>query len=908
MFDVLDSKTPIDRNLVIEASAGTGKTFSIQHLVIRNLLRGVKLSEILVVTFTKASTKELKDRILDQLREIVEGNFPPYFPEGEKKCAENAMREFDASEIDTIHAFAKRMLSIYAFEANLYIEQMEEDGSIDQEKQLAVRDFFRTDLEGLSYGLSQKKILLSMELKVPEKSFGPFYTFAELFDQFQQIPFPEGPLDEYGEELVRAIQNPSLETFDQLLLNPPEIKKKKIPYWLEKVQQIIDYALSKEILKARFWHDISPLLRERTLANGKLGFDEMLLGMQEALQSPAFIQAVQKRYKAVLIDEFQDTDPVQWDIFSQLFLKGWPGVLYLVGDPKQSIYGFRNADIYTYLRACEEMGEQAKVALDTNFRSHPSLVDSLNRFFEGEQFIPLPKLGAYLPYHPVRAGRKDSPDGERLEFVEGTSFEEVLNDMAALIQQKKCQGCAVLIKDKNQGREVSECFKKYNIPHFFLKRPEWTEHPAVYHMKLFIKALKNPSDLHRLKSFLASPLGGYSAKQLENAPFSEWINRLNGVQNLGLYGAFRRLIGPSIADYPIYIRLVEMAENKEDVETFLDRLYLGIEKEEDQLFNPKEHQGAGVAICTIHLSKGLEFDHVFALGLSAAQRKTEDAEVEAEWIRQLYVAMTRAKETLYVPIYPVKGRSILSCYPIKETIRKAGLVPDPHFSISQKEINRKPVIKSTYQKKVQLIHSYTSLAGANEPVVLEPLPDGSMPRGKEVGITLHALLEKMPYKMLKSADAFKEWIKNELEGDLLQGWIGFLGELFHALFEMKLPGGFCLREVDLVRELDFLCCTERDFTNDPTEYLTGKMDALFSYGEKYYLIDWKSSWLEDYEEETLRKYMELSSYPLQAKIYKKALKLSVEAVEKRPFEPHFGGCFYIFLRGIHEGKGVVLWK
>lgn len=907
MFDVLNPATPIDRHLVIEASAGTGKTFSIQHLVIRNVLRGLKLSEILVVTFTKASTKELKERILGQLREIAAGSFPPYFDPEKKGCIEAALREFDGCEIDTIHAFANRMLSTYAFEANLFVDEAAE-GSVEGDRTQAVRDFLRTDLEGLSYGLSQKKVLLSMKWeKPPAEVEGPFLTFDELYHKFLKIAFPPHLelAGEFGEALERAVDNPSPETFDQLLfLGVPEFKKKeKIPDYLAEVVKLVEYALSEEILANRFWRDVTPLVRKRGLQRGRFGFDEMLLGMQEALQSEAFKQAVAGRYRAVLIDEFQDTDPVQWNIFSTLFLHGWEGVLYLVGDPKQSIYRFRHADIYTYLQACAELGDEAKVALDTNYRSHPDLIDSLNAFLATDRLIPLPKLHTALPYVPVCAGRSDPREGaNRIDLFEGESLEAVLNDMSALIQKKGCAGCAVLVKGKHQGKQVSDFFKECGIPHFFLKREEWKGHPAILQLKLFVQALFFPEDLHRLKALLGSPLGGYTAAELATAPYPELIAQLQACQKRGLFAAFTSFFKEPVPDQELYFKLIDRAQHSPNPDLFFDRLYLGLEKEEESLFNPKEMEGDGVAICTIHMSKGLEFDHVFALGLAAPQEKTADPEQEAEWMRQLYVAVTRARESLYIPSYPLRaGRSILSYYPHQFSTRQVGLIADPQFRCAKVAPPAAPIPQTTYRKKEHWIHSYTSLKGAEEPLHLEPLPEGGLPRGKEVGILLHSLLERIPYQSVDIAG----WVERELQESFLSPFSKEVGQMFLHLFAYRFPPGFTLKEVDLVRELEFLfTLSPAAFTHDAREYLTGKMDALFTYGGKYYLIDWKSNWLESYEEQSLEEVMERFAYPLQAKIYEKALQLAVEKVEGGDFSSRFGGCFYIFLRGIPEGKGV----
>src|SRR5690606_15460837 len=131
--------------------------------------------------------------------------------------------------------------------------------------------------------------------------------------------------------------------------------------------------------------------------------------MQKAIDVPKFKAKVRQKYQAAIIDEFQDTDKVQWDIFQKLFIEEPLQALYLVGDPKQSIYRFRKADIYTYLAARVTLGEENAYVLDTNYRSSKSLVSALNALFE-RPFLYLPKLKEILPFYPVKAGSQIEGD------------------------------------------------------------------------------------------------------------------------------------------------------------------------------------------------------------------------------------------------------------------------------------------------------------------------------------------------------------------------------------------------------------------------------------------------------------------------------------------------------------------
>ena len=151
----------------------------------------------------------------------------------------------------------------------------------------------------------------------------------------------------------------------------------------------------------------NPIAEKILLEEEHLNPDEILLQMRKAIELPLFAKQVRQKYTVAIIDEFQDTDSVQWDIFRSLFLEG-PALraFYLVGDPKQSIYRFRKADVYTYIQARDFLGEEHLYHLDTNFRSSKKLIGALNAFF-ARDWLTLPKVNRTLPYIPVQAGGRD---------------------------------------------------------------------------------------------------------------------------------------------------------------------------------------------------------------------------------------------------------------------------------------------------------------------------------------------------------------------------------------------------------------------------------------------------------------------------------------------------------------------
>lgn len=127
--------------------------------------------------------------------------------------------------------------------------------------------------------------------------------------------------------------------------------------------------------------DIRKIYEEKRTARREITYDDLLLDLRRALQeNDGLVQALRAEYHAALVDEFQDTDPVQYEIFRMIFLEGKKPI-FLVGDPKQAIYGFRNGDIFTYYEAKKSIGHQDTLDLDINFRSEEPLVQAMNQVF-----------------------------------------------------------------------------------------------------------------------------------------------------------------------------------------------------------------------------------------------------------------------------------------------------------------------------------------------------------------------------------------------------------------------------------------------------------------------------------------------------------------------------------------------
>ncbi len=449
---------------LIEASAGTGKTYAIAMLVLRFVVeQDLKIDQLLVVTFTKAATEELKDRVRARLAEAkraLEGRVAQdnadvkvwldkldIEPELIKKRLNDALLDLDRAGIFTIHGFCQRVLREHALESGqLFDAELTDD--LAAIKQACADDFWRRQI----YTRSMTEVaLLTAIYKTPKQLLGSVNFIAD-----QHKVYPEvDSLD----NVLNALQVTANEAKDQLEANANALRAAfqeqtfKAAYsdsfesnfaalsaWLNKSslqipsnealvlftelgitealngnkfrankaqsseQRKADYlvtlaldtaafdALCKAIsqltlvLRRMLLETLRVELDKRLQQLNVMSFDNLISRLAEALDhdkahAGELIFELRQRFAVALIDEFQDTDNSQWSIFSSIFAVS-SHYLYLIGDPKQAIYKFRGADIYSYLSAQQQA--EHRYTLGQNWRSHPQLVTAVNQLFKRE--------------------------------------------------------------------------------------------------------------------------------------------------------------------------------------------------------------------------------------------------------------------------------------------------------------------------------------------------------------------------------------------------------------------------------------------------------------------------------------------------------------------------------------------
>ncbi|HBB79106.1 MAG TPA: exodeoxyribonuclease V subunit beta [Pseudomonas sp.] len=493
---------PLHGSRLIEASAGTGKTFTISALYLRLVLghggeqafaRELLPPEILVVTFTDAATRELRDRIRARLveaarvfREEAEGDdllrqLRADFPlERWPACAcrlDIAAQWMDEAAVSTIHGWCQRMLREHAFDSgSLFTLSLETDHS-ELLAQVA-RDYWRLHcypLQGdaLSWVMNRwghpDNLLRSVRPLFGERAAAGETSLATLLDaalqeQARALEALKEGWCEWADEIRQLLD----QAVADKLVDGRKIQARYYENWCEKLRHwsLGDEAeldlgtgftrLTPDGL-AECWKKGSPPphpaleamcelpRRLRQLAGpdeaarrhaaawicqrfeqekrqrAEMGFDDMLTRLDAALQSDngeRLAQVIRTQFPVAMIDEFQDTDPLQYRIFDRIYAiednRADCG-LFLIGDPKQAIYAFRGADIHTYLRARRAMTGRLD-DLDTNFRSSQPMVDAVNRLFrqaearsEGQgAFLFREGADNPLPFSSVKArGREE---------------------------------------------------------------------------------------------------------------------------------------------------------------------------------------------------------------------------------------------------------------------------------------------------------------------------------------------------------------------------------------------------------------------------------------------------------------------------------------------------------------------
>ena len=618
----------LEKISLIEASAGTGKTYTITTLFVRLVAMGYKVESILVVTFTEAAAAELKLRIRKRLVHclmVLSGQESDEYAADDltdflqnqndadqiRRLLRLAVTCFDQAAIMTIHSFCFSVLRENAFESNAHfdIELMTDNRNfVDQ----VVRDFFsgrinHLDPLFLSF-LDRNNITPDTFAKgLVQAASRPEISVVPEPPEFQETQFQKDQ-DDYKETVTSAanILNRELEDIRDLIQNHDGIdkrsyNKKNLSNWLgacqtkfeqhpgtdllfdmsEKGDALYKFTRTRLAEKTKAGHtppthvffdlcdhllDLSQSMAANLIAlqylflddyatalatmkqgQGACFFDDLINDLANALDGPgghALKTAVRKRFHACLIDEFQDTDPGQYKIFSILFTD--PGTaFFMIGDPKQAIYGFRGGDIFTYMTASNACDQS--FTLTKNYRSAPAMVRAVNTIFSstenpfGFELIPFLPVGTpetavdrlvcnSIPVPPAtflvmdteglpsnKNGVINKSDAQDLILdILATDMLSILKNPDVCLLDKDAPGdnggetpvtpgdMAVLVRTNVQAEAVQKALVKRGIPCFLSKTGSVFDSIQAQELYDILCAVDRPGDMGLIKAALVS--------------------------------------------------------------------------------------------------------------------------------------------------------------------------------------------------------------------------------------------------------------------------------------------------------------------------------------------------------------------------------------------------------------------
>jgi len=707
---------------LIEASAGTGKTYSIAALYLRLVLEeSVPVQAILAVTYTTAATQELRERVRARLQAaltelqcgtVKDEIVAKYLANAGDRAAalralELALQSFDEARIFTIHGFCQRVLQEHAFESGTrYGAELVPDSKPLLEE--VANDFWRNRFQTAS------AVLAALALEQGESP----EAWVELLERSRNHPdlaiLPEpgprpcpelaGMLEEAfsrlhslwlaaagqirdilrtDKALSRAEKTFRADRVERLLAALAALEDASLAVSVELVGAI-DAVRTSSIIEATgkkktppahaffdrcedffatakaYFHQLtheflryaSAELPSRKLQRNVLSYDDLLTRVHGALlgaNGGLLANTIGSKYRAVLLDEFQDTDPLQYAIFQRLFgtERHW---LFFIGDPKQAIYGFRGADVFTYLKAAQSA--LRKFTMKVNWRSDQALLNGFNPLF-------LRQRGAFvvdaIEYHPVHSPSGKIPEQQtpplhfrylQCEEEKGLNQETASQCMAAAaagdIARLHSSGggvwqwgdLAVLVRTHRQAAMVQKALRLRGI-----RSVLYTEE-SVYHsqdaveFQRVLEAILSPADKARLHAALATPLlalNGNEIADLTPEAHQQWVERFAVWRSLWLKGGFAVMFRRLLTEYDARRRVMEQPGGERRLTNILHLAELLHDGETAQRFTPEallewlgeqrtarrsapdaaqlrlENDGDAVQVVTVHKSKGLEY-------------------------------------------------------------------------------------------------------------------------------------------------------------------------------------------------------------------------------------------------------------------------------------------------------------
>jgi len=616
--DRLLAETTWDRNVVVVAGAGTGKTTILVNRILNLLLREpnpLAITEIVALTFTNKAATEMKQRLRAQLIRLTEqaddliATFQARYHLSAEQVSERAgtaLEQMEKAQIGTLHSFAAHLLRLHPLESEIDPLFHEDDGLRFKELFHSSWDRWLDDELG-STGPQHgrwRRVLAGTTLddlrQFTAALAGDFVELDELARQCRASSL-EGALRDWiaatrgcAATLLAAQDRPKRRKAEQMLAaaiqalalllenGPPglahlaqderavlEKDLGKAPAGWDEVAfreaaSIIGLAQQLLTVDQSYFQEVVTLVRpfveqvqHEFLTSGWIAFDGLLARAKTLLRDhPAVRARIKQTYRAILVDEFQDTDPVQYEIILYLGERAgshqtlWhdvdlePGKLFIVGDPKQSIYAFRRADIEAFERVVEKIraGGGGVYSLVTNFRSDGTVLDVVNNVFD-RLFLPTEHVQPANERLAARPQRQPevSVSGVQLRLVTPGEDDEEFDVQAATraeaealahwLKEELLAGTTIMDRDRHEGplqpghialifRKLTQAqvyldaLRRYDIAYITDGEKHFYRRQEIIDLVNLLRVIDNPHDTIALVGILRSPLGGMTDRDL----------------------------------------------------------------------------------------------------------------------------------------------------------------------------------------------------------------------------------------------------------------------------------------------------------------------------------------------------------------------------------------------------------
>lgn len=852
-MSVFDHSTaPLEKATSIEASAGTGKTYTLEHLVLRYITEtGFDINAILVVTFTEKATQEMQDRV----RLLIQKQLNATLKEGNDvhhQRLTQAMKDFNQASIYTIHGFCRRVLQEFNFYSNLPFDMSHIENNYFAEE--CLWDLFREEkISPLEYRVLQRAFNLNNQKQTIDfvldlywnKINNPRFSLTKplamdsinmetCLNRLKKMICGETTLSKTVKKTQEYLNNLNESELakDISLLNKNSYKVDKVSLyyhglktlntffdtstrssekysdyfnlfdWLGDNAEWKKFATSKlKLLKKHSLKDLRHislydhlqailqaykkekkelfeigfglidkclrLLEEQInfyrAESGQQTFEDQILDLEKALKEyPILATALSQKYRAVLIDEFQDTDPCQWSIFKVAFLsKGVP--VFLIGDPKQSIYQFRGANLNTYLKAVQDEHILNRGFLMNNYRSNPLLIRAFNILFQKlfddtetayvETHFPKNKTPSSIQSNQPALSHSPAPFelyflNENLKNDKKISLPEIrqknidfiIAEIKVLQKNMKektdstpsvnspmpthitLKDIAILTSSNSETQIIKEALNQEGIPSVTSNQGNVWSSIEASEISILLKAIRNPTSTAQVMGIFFTSFFRLDNRQIKVIRekyllfFQELLlnwkiyieaKKIIKVKRELFHYSFKRddiylssylknqlsVIGGerSVTNVEHLFELLNEFQIKNEASLTemiaeVERQMQNVAESDDNLIRLDMEKEA-VQILTMHKSKGLEFSVVFLHGglsretnrnqlsyfsyfagdrkvfdfnkileeESKEGEKREDSYKKNELYRLFYVAITRAKEKVYLPLCEASG-------------------------------------------------------------------------------------------------------------------------------------------------------------------------------------------------------------------------------------------------------------